>query len=134
MADVGGSDPIAGKKPATLSRFIDKRHFSIQKFRPKPGAFLPSSDLKTSAFKIDGLREDEIWWIADNIVARESQRAPAPARADILSTVVLDARLSIEPEPEFHPRHINICGWPREKEQQKAIDLDLCAAALLRVR
>lgn len=129
-------DPTVGEQYSTLSRFIfDKRHFSSQKLRPRPGAFLPPPDLKTSTFWIDGLREDEIWWIADNVVATESARALARARADISSTVVLGAKLSLAPDPEIpHPRHVNICGWPAEKEQQLAIAQDLCVQAILCIR
>jgi len=122
-----------GQNP-TLARFIDKRHFSIQKLVVKPGSFLPPLDLKTSAFAIDGLAEDQVWWIADNIVAKESQKGTIPARGDILTIAILEARLNIEPDTEIHPRHVNICGWPEEKEQRKAIDLELCAAAILRLR
>jgi hypothetical protein len=127
VGSVGGQD-------ATLSRFIGNRHFSIQKLVVKLGSFLPPPDLKTSAFISDGLPEDQIWWIADNVVAKESQKGTIPARADILSTAVFEARLTIEPDTDVHPRHVNICGWPEEKEQRKAIDLELCAAALLRLR
>ena len=124
---------VAGQN-ATLSRFIGNRRFSIQKHMVKPGAFLPPPDLKTSAFISDGLAEDQIWWIADNVVARESEKGSIPARADILSVAVLETKLTVEPDTEVHPRHVNICGWPEEKEQRKAIDLELCAAAILRLR
>jgi hypothetical protein len=131
---VASADHAVAGQNATLSRFIGHRRFSIQKLVVKPGAFLPPPDLKTSAFISDGLAEDQIWWIADNVVAKESEKETIPARADILSVAVLEARLTIEPDTEVHPRHVNICGWPEEKEQRKAIDLELCAAAILRLR
>jgi len=130
---ISADNSVAGQY-ATLSRFVGNRRFSIQKLVVKPGAFLPPPDLKTSAFIIDGLAEHQIWWIADNVVAKESERGTMPARGDILATAVLEARLTIEPDTEVHPRHVNICGWPEEKEQQKAIDLELCAAAILHLR
>lgn len=120
----------------TLSRFIfDERNFSLSKLRPVPRAFYPPPDGSgTSAFVIDGLQEAEIWWIADNVVAKMSNRQPPPARADIQSAAVLSARLTVVPDPKDHPRHVNICGWPTEKEKRLAIAQDLCAAAILKLR
>jgi hypothetical protein len=124
-----------GEHLAKLARFIfSQRQYSIQKLRPKPSAFLPPPDLQTSAFGIDGLAEEDIWWIADNVVAKQSHREPPPARADILSAAVLEAQLTVVPDPTAHPRHVNICGWPAEKEKQLAVAQDLCAAATLRLR
>ncbi|HKN75514.1 MAG TPA: hypothetical protein VJW94_10090 [Candidatus Acidoferrum sp.] len=125
----------AGVYTTNLSRFIfSQRHYSIQKLRPKPGAFLPPPDLQTSAFGVDGLDEEGIWWIADNVVAKQSQKEPPGARADIPSAAVLEAQLTVVPDPADHPRHVNICGWPAEKEKQLATAQDLCAAATLRLR
>ena len=126
---------MAAGLPAQLTRFIfSQRHYSIQKRRAKPSAFLPPPDLQTSAFGTDGLDEQGIWWIADNVVAKESQREAPAARADISSSAVLDAQLTVVPDHASHSRHVNICGWPTEKEKQLAVALDLCAAATLRIR
>ena len=125
----------SGEHPTKLVRFIfSRRQYGVQKLRPKPSAFLPPPNLQTSAFGIDGLDEEGIWWIADNVVAKQSQRDPPRARADILSAAVVEAQLTVIPDPTAHPRHVNICGWPIEKEKQLAIAQDLCAAAELHIR
>jgi hypothetical protein len=117
----------------TLSRFIFRSgDFNRSQNRPKPSAFLPPPDLRTSAFWIDQLSEPEVWWIGDNVAA--GVRGSPSARADITASTVFDTGLKIEPDPTPHPRHIDICGWPPEKDKQKSIALDLCAFALLRLR
>jgi hypothetical protein len=129
------ASPTSADLPRKLARFIfSQRQYSIQKLRPKPSAFLPPPDLQTSAFGIDGSDEGGIRWIADNVVAKESQRQPPPARADISFEAVLAAQLAIVPDPAIHPRHVNICGWPAEKEKQLAAAQDLCVEATLKIR
>jgi len=136
-AEVASADLNSrGEREQTLSRFIfDERNYSIPKLRPKPRAFYPPSDGSgTSAFVVDGLLDPEIWWIGENIVAKRSQREPPSARADILSVAVLKAQLTIEPDAKDHPLHVNICGWPTEKEKRLAVAQDLCAVAILKLR
>jgi hypothetical protein len=117
----------------TLSRFIFRSgHFSRAQSRPKPSAFLPPADGRTSAFWIDALSEPEVWWIGDNVAA--GTRGSALARADLKSDSVIATSLRIEADPAPHPRHIEICGWPPEKDKRISIALDLCALALLRLR
>jgi hypothetical protein len=99
--------------------------------KAKPGAFLPKPlTLKISALWRDALPEQEIWSIGDSL---GSARGKQPiARADFDIAVVSEALLSVEPEP--HPRHVNLCGWPTAKDEQKAIALLLCARSALRMR
>ncbi len=91
-------------------------------------------DSRSSIFRVDGLNEEGIWAIADEIVDDEPERKPYPARADILSGTIFDSGLTLEPDFSEQLRDFNICGWPSEKERRKAVDLDLCSAALLRIR
>jgi hypothetical protein len=115
-----------------LSRFIFYRsHFSHGK--PKPSAFTPTQNLKTSAFWIDELPDKVIWQIGDD-VAGAGRKLPALARGDFKSSDVAEVGLGIEPDTTPHPRHVDICGWPSEKDEQKEIALELCARALLHIR
>jgi hypothetical protein len=128
-------DALAGSSEqyTTLSRFIFRSSdFHRRTNKPRPSAFLPPPDLRTSAFWIDRLSDLEVWWIGDNVAA--GSRGPAPARADIKSRSVFEASLKIEPDTTLHPRHVDICGWPPEKDKRISIALDLCALALLRLR
>jgi hypothetical protein len=81
---------------------------------------------------IDGLVDGEIWEIGD-LVGRERAKA-ACARADIPKSSVLGAELSVELTPGPHPLHADVGHWPPEKDKQKLIALDLCAASTLCTR
>jgi hypothetical protein len=117
-----------------LSHFIfDTRHFSRMKAMVKPSAFVPYPENRVSAFWIDELSEPHIWKIGDE-VAGQSRGKPAAARADFKAGAVLGLGLTIEADPEPHPRHVDVCGWPAEKDEQKEVALELCAASTLRIR
>ena len=123
-----------GPQYSFLARFIfQKSQFSKTPAKPKQGAFLPHpSTLKISALWRDGLPEQDIWKIGDLLGAARSKQPLA--RADFDTNAVSAAKLEIEADPKPHPRHVNLCGWPSEKDKQKAIALDLCARSTLRVR
>jgi hypothetical protein len=118
-----------------LARFIFQEGHYRKKApaKPKQGAFLPNpSTLKTSALWRDKLSEQEIWKIGDLFgTARNKQPM---ARADFDVVVVSEARLTIEHDPEPHPLHVNLCGWPIDKDKKKAIALLLCARSVLLLR
>lgn len=115
-----------------LARFIfQKGHFS--RTRAKANAFLPKPPaLEISAICRDGLLEREIWPIGD-LLGQTGNRRPL-ARADFDAEAVSEAGLTIEPDPQPHPRHVNLCGWPTEKDEQKEVALHLCARATLQMR
>ena len=100
---------------------------------PKPGAFLPKPPtLEISALWRDTLPEREIWTIGDLLGKARSQQPPA--RADFDVAAVSEAKLTIEPDPKPHPLHVNLSGWPIDKDEQKSIALLLCARSTLIVR
>jgi hypothetical protein len=115
-----------------LSRFIFQRnHYSLA--GPKPGAFLPPKDKSTiSMFWIDRLEEPNIWNLGD--FAGKNRGKPAVARADVSSYSVSEIKLTVEADPEPHPRHANVGPWPDGKDAQKALALDLCAKSRLSIR
>lgn len=98
----------------------------------KPTAFTDPTS-RTSAFWIDELRETEIWTIGDQVAGAPRRRA-AKARADFKSADVLESGLSIEPDPAPHPRHVELCGWPTDKDEILAIAQELCVRSSLRIR
>ncbi len=115
-----------------LARFVfSSKYFAVS--RLKPSAFLPTSNLKTSAFGIDELQENEIWQIGD-YVAGAGRKLTALARGDFKSSDVAEVGLGIVPDPAPHPRHVDICGWPDVKDERKEIALELCARAHLHRR
>lgn len=116
-----------------LARYIFNRDsFSLANDRVKYSAFLPSSDLKTSVFRVSGLTPDEIWQIGDRKVA-PMRGKPLLARADISAKVVLSNGLDIAPDNN-PPRHANIYKWPLEKSEQKLIAIELADKAELHTK
>lgn len=118
-----------------LARFIFQEGHCRKKApaRPKPGAFLPKpSILKISALWRDKLSEQEIWKIGDLLGTTRSKQPVA--RADFDVTAVSEAKLVIESDPKPHPLHVNLCGWPDDKDEQKSIALLLCARSILLLR
>jgi hypothetical protein len=118
----------------SLSRYIfQSGHFSRQ--RVKQGAFLPlPSKLKISAVWIDQLLEREVWEIGDLLAAQSEPPRKPIARADFDAAVLAEANLTVADDKAAHPRHVNICGWPPEKDAQKAVALLLCHRAILSIR
>jgi hypothetical protein len=85
-----------------------------------------------SASWINGLLEEAIWQIGDE--AGRARSKPALARADFEISVVQGIHLTVEPDPAPHPRHVNVCGWPFEKDKRLALAQELCAKSMLRIR
>ena len=52
---------------------------------------------------------------------RSEIRRPAIARADFGKNEVFHIGLAIEPDPEPHPRHVELYGWPSEKDERIVI-------------
>ena len=120
------------ERHSRLTRFV----FDRRKFRthpdmvPLPGAFLPDSTLKTSALGMNDLTENEVWAIGRLIGGLREK--PPKARADFGIDAVLEARLTIERDPQPGiPTHVNLCGWPNEKDEQKSVAQLLCIRARL---
>jgi hypothetical protein len=124
-----------GNQYSLLARFIfQDSHFRKKPpAKPKPNAFLPNpSSLKTSAIWRDALPDQDIWDIGD-LLGRPRSKAPL-ARADFDIATVSEAKLTIESDPIPHARHINLCGWPTAKDEQKDVALVLCARSILIIR
>lgn len=128
------AESATSSQHSRLARFIfQDAHFRRQTpAAPKPSAFLPRPpDLKISALWRDALSEAEIWTAGDLLGAT---RGKPRARADFDLAAVSEANLTIELDTAPHPRHVNLCGWPIPKDEQKSIALLLCARSTLVVR
>jgi hypothetical protein len=91
-----------------------------------------------SASGIDGVPEEQIWQIGDE--AGRSRSKSALARADFkpeaVSGIQADgAKLTIEPDPQPHDlKHVNLCGWPADKDLRLSIAQELSVKSMLRLR
>lgn len=84
---------------------------------------------------IDQLSVTEVWDIGDLLATQSTApRKPPIARANFDTADLQETDLTIEDDKKPHPRHVNLCGWPPEKDAQKAVALILCSRATLNVR
>jgi hypothetical protein len=120
---------------STLCRFIfQSNHFSGN--RVKPGAFLPApGKTRISMFFVDLMQTVEIWKLGDVVGSPRGKtpKARAEMHRDAIHRVE-DCKLQIEHDPQPHPRHVNVVGWPVDKDAQKAVAIELCRLATLHVR
>ncbi len=83
-------------------------------------------------FIIDRLADAEIWTIGD--LAGENRGKLALARADIPHKALLELKMVFTRTHDEHPRHLNVGGWPVEKDEQKALAVEFCVKSTLHVR
>jgi hypothetical protein len=84
----------------------------------------PQSNLRLSVYRLNGLTDVEIWGIADRFVGAIKGRSVI-GRAELLETLLAPLGLSAESDPHPHPLHMNIVGWPTEKDARMAVALEL---------
>lgn len=84
----------------------------------------PQSNLRLSVYRLDGLTDTEIWLIADRFVGEIKGRAVI-GRAELLERLLAPLGLRAESDPHPHPLHMNILGWPMEKDARIALALEL---------
>lgn len=87
---------------------------------------------QTSIYRTQGVEEREIWEIGYRYVTeRHKKRWPVLGRADLTAKDVFDADLTIVPNPDPHPRHADIEGWPSQDEEIEMKITYLARKALL---
>ena len=117
-----------------LSRFAFTRSWISRiggGFRFKYQAFMPRAahgrPLELLVFRVDGLNEEEIWTHARKYALPPGRnihgRADMP-QAAIAATDPLHVDYDDSP-----PRHANVVGWPKEKDEQLALAQDLASVA-----
>lgn len=75
------------------------------------------------------MAEFSIWQLAeDHVVPRRNK--PVLARSELPVSAILAAGLTVVPQ-EPPPKHANIANWPPEKDEWKALALEMAASATL---
>jgi len=116
-----------------LTRYIlSKSHFSAEKGRVKPPAFMPWPSFKLSVFQIRDLAENRIWEMGESSVAKPTNRT-LYGRGDITLSAVHKNGLRVDPDNN-PTRHADIVGWPEEKSEQKLLAMELAEDASLRLK
>jgi hypothetical protein len=125
------ADPLSLFESDQLSRFLfQKGEFSVDKRIVKRAAFMPARESRTtSVFQTTGLRDVEILTIARTHVEPERKKEVlgwANLQAQAVHKTGLQTRYDNNP-----PRHVELVGWPIEKDRQHSIAQLLAAAASL---
>ncbi len=104
-----------------LARFVFHSRYIRSNGTVKQEAFIPKNR-KLSIIRHIGLNESELWEIGKDMVSIRPETLYG--RADFFAREVRKNSLQIEPTAS-PINHANITGWPHEKEEQKAIALEL---------
>jgi hypothetical protein len=116
-----------------LSRYLFySKEFSREKNIVKRHAFMPTvPQLETSCFRTTGMAPQEIVDHADEHVVPHRGKTPY-GWAEIYVRNVLDVGLNTDYN-NIPPLHVNILGWPPDKDRQMAAAQLLAAEATLRL-
>lgn len=91
---------------------------------------MPNKDGEVSVFRTKDLtcqQSDEI----GRLYVAQKQSKTLLGRAKIATSSVLKQDLNVEADPQPHPRHANIVGWPTDRSKHKLIAIKLAAKAQL---
>lgn len=115
-----------------LTRYIMDKSYYRANGTVRHNAFMPAGNGQTSVFCISNLADSEIWDMGIRHVS-EVRAKPLLGRADITAKHVFSTGLQVRADPEPHPRHANIVGWPGDKSKQKLVAIKLAEEAFLRL-
>ena len=80
-------------------------------------SWLPDAQGRTSVYRVHGLGHGEIEDIGRVHVAQPRGKVLS-GRTECQSVNLTNVGLDIIPDPEPHPRHANVTGWPEDKSEQ----------------
>ena len=116
-----------------ISRFArHKTEYSLIADRVYHSLFLPPSSLRLSVFWSTEIADEDLWRIGDEVVFKGLGRVMA--RGDVIVAAIRDSGLQLEPDPEVHPKHANVVGWPVDKAKRIRIAKTLAGKAKLIAR
>jgi hypothetical protein len=117
----------------TVTRFLTHQSsFNPRTRKIRYAVFDPPSSLALSVYRVAGMDDVTIWSTGDGFVA--PYRGTVLARADLPVAQCHVHGLSVAADPQPHPAHANIVGWPGERSKQIALAKELAIAATLIVR
>ena len=99
---------------SNLTRYIFSRRQIKSNNVIHLAAFLPR-DGQTSVCNITDLQDNDIWDIGTKDVGELRGQLPR-GRGDIIAGLVLSINLKPDPDAGLRGRHVNIKGWPEDKD------------------
>jgi hypothetical protein len=128
MIDPAAVPAVSGDE--LLARFVlQSKHIRRSNMTLRPDAFVPFPHVDLSVSRHLQATEDELWSIGE-VVAHQIGRT-LYGRADVSASICLRQSLTVSAAPiEANPNHADISGWPSDYDMQKAIALEIAAAAI----
>lgn len=120
-----------------ISRFVfQSNHVDWTNGRLKPPALIPEKTpgpygLETSVCRIDRLSVAAIWQIGNEVIGKVRGKAPI-GRGDFDAQVARANGLDVLADKSSFERHALLIKWPSEKEERKALALELSRYTLAR--
>ncbi len=119
-----------------ISRFVFQSNHIHSSGRLRPAALLPEPKPgrygpETSVCRINGLGEPDIWRIGTDDVGKLRGKPPI-GRGDLDVQRARDCALDVVADKESFERHALLIKWPADKEDRKAIALELSQHTIAR--
>jgi hypothetical protein len=112
-----------------LARYVTQRgQFRTSDFTVKQDLFIPHPHQELSATRHLQATEAELWIAGRDVV--EAMGKTLYGRSDIKARDCTMGGIEVIADPlPNNPNHANLTGWPNQKQEQKAIALQLAASA-----
>jgi hypothetical protein len=94
----------------------------------KPDLFIPPPSGDLSVTRHRDATDEEIWGIGRDVATTTNRTLYGRGDLRAVACRVGPLRIGASPLPE-NPNHADISGWPPEKEDRKALAIELAAAA-----
>ena len=119
-------------KREPLARFLlSKGDYAATTRRVKPQALMPAPDGKTSVYRIGGLSDASIMRVGVREVgAKRNKEVRGWAAFFAADLAQSGLRADANDRP---PRHVDIVGWPKEKDERLQVAQELAARCGLRL-
>ena len=110
-----------------LARYLYDKQLIRANGTVRHNAFLPPPQENClSVFQVTGLSENEKWELGE----KHGRKKPLLGRAEIDDSCVNEIGLKSERD-DNHPRHVNIIGWPANKEARRIKAIEIAQKAKL---
>jgi hypothetical protein len=111
-----------------IGRFVLRKKWIRDGKEVKHHAFIPPNEGRLSVNEHNVSDADELWPVGEDVAQQRGLQLFG--RADVSMTIVQRTRLTVEAAPlAGNPTHVEITGWPSDKEDRISKAQELAADA-----
>lgn len=127
MIDPNNVPPVESTE--WLARYVmQSSHFRNSDLTVKPNLFIPHPYQELSVTRHRDATESEIWAVGEDVAIQQGRTLYGRTDITAQNCTVDSLKVAARPFPN-NPNHADIEGWPSDKQDQKAIALQLAASA-----